>query len=105
MAVFESPEQAVQAAFDIQSRVHEFNANSLPLDPIVIKIGIHFGHAIAVNSNGVLDYFGRNVNIAARVQSLSKGGDIVLSHVCSDRPAVVQLIERYNATSKCSQLS
>jgi adenylate cyclase len=100
MAVFESPEQAVQAAFDIQARVHEFNANSLPLDPIIIKIGIHFGHAIAVNSNGVLDYFGRNVNIAARVQSLSKGGDIVLSHACAERPAVVQLIERYNAEIK-----
>jgi adenylate cyclase len=100
MAVFESPEQAVQAAFDIQARVHEFNANSLPLDPIVIKIGIHFGHAIAVNSNGVLDYFGRNVNIAARVQSLSKGGDVILSHACSEWPAVMQLIERYNAEVK-----
>lgn len=97
MAVFESPEQAIQASFEIQSRVHEFNANSFPLEPIVIKIGVHYGHAIAVNSNGVLDYFGRNVNIAARVQSLSQGGDIILSHDCSERPAVMQLIERYKA--------
>jgi adenylate cyclase len=100
MAVFEAPEQAIQAGFDIQSRVHEFNANSLPLEPIIIKIGVHFGHAIAVNSNGVLDYFGRNVNIAARVQSLSNGGDIVLSHECTERPSVIQLIERYHAKSE-----
>ncbi|MEX1031705.1 MAG: DUF5939 domain-containing protein [Paenibacillaceae bacterium] len=100
MAVFEAPEKAIQAAFDIQSRVHEFNANSLPLEPIIIKTGVHFGHAIAVNSNGVLDYFGRNVNIAARVQSLSSGGDIVLSYECTERPAVVQLIERYHAKTE-----
>ncbi len=100
MAVFETPEQAVSAAFDIQSRVHEFNASSLPLEPIVIKSGVHFGHAIAVNSNGVLDYFGRNVNIAARIQAQSSGGDIVISHDCIDRPAVIQLVERYQAESE-----
>jgi adenylate cyclase len=100
MAVFEAPEKAICAAFDIQSRVHEFNSNSFPLEPIIIKMGVHFGHAIAVNSNGVLDYFGRNVNIAARVQSLSNGGDIVLSHECIELPAVIQLIERYQAESE-----
>jgi len=97
MAVFETPEQAVRAALDIQSRVHEFNANSLPLEPIIIKTGVHYGHAIAVNSNGILDYFGRNVNIAARVQGLSNGEDIILSHECTERPAVIQLLEQYRA--------
>ncbi len=35
---------------------------------------------IAVTSNDRLDYFGRTVNIAARVQGLSGGGDIMLSN-------------------------
>jgi class 3 adenylate cyclase len=33
---------------------------------------------IAVNANDHLDYFGRTVNVAARVSAESTGGDVVL---------------------------
>ncbi len=77
MAVFPTPTDGLAAALAIQSHVDEFNAGLA--DGIVIKIGLHHGPAIAVNSNDRLDYFGRTVNIAARIQALSDGGDIVLS--------------------------
>jgi len=40
--------------------------------PLQIRIGIHSGPAIVVPVNGVNDFFGQTVNIAARVQSAAK---------------------------------
>ncbi|HKI98684.1 MAG TPA: DUF5939 domain-containing protein [bacterium] len=79
MASFPSPGDALRAALEVQQRIGAFNAELAPAEPIVIKIGLHHGPAIAVNANGQMDYFGRTVNIAARIQGLSEGDDIVLS--------------------------
>lgn len=82
MAAFSSNRHALSAAFEIQSSVpslnHELNS------PVTIKVGLHEGPVIAVNANGVLDYFGRTVNMAARVQQQSTGGDIVLNKTLFD---------------------
>ena len=43
---------------------------------------------IAVTLNERLDYFGATVNMAARLQGESRGGDIVLSRDFSADPAV-----------------
>jgi class 3 adenylate cyclase len=44
----------------------------------VLKVGVHHGLAIAMTANDNLDYFGRTVNLAARVADQSQGGDVVL---------------------------
>lgn len=104
MAVFYSPENALRAAIAMQQNIDEFN-DSIAAPPssnretadatraIVLKIGIHFGPAIAVNSNDRLDYFGRTVNIAARIQGASVGRDMVLSSAVFDRPGVQQILQ------------
>ncbi|QGQ96929.1 adenylate/guanylate cyclase domain-containing protein [Paenibacillus psychroresistens] len=100
MAVFEKPVDGVKAALDIQTHISQFN-NSMNREEdldLVIKIGIHQGATIAVTSNNRIDFFGRNVNIAARVQGLSKGNDIILSDSCMESPQVVQLLEENNIT-------
>ena len=51
MAAFKLPERAVQAAFAIQEKMAERNAE-LKETPVIVKLGIHAGHAIAVNLNG-----------------------------------------------------
>jgi adenylate cyclase len=99
MAVFESPENGVKAALDIQLNIHEYNASVKPEETIIIKIGVHTGSAITVNSNDRLDYFGRTVNIAARIQGLSQGGDIILSRHCMERDGVQKLITDYKANT------
>ena len=45
----------------------------------MLKLGLHEGPCIAVTLNDRLDYFGQAVNLAARLQGESRGGDIVLS--------------------------
>lgn len=58
---------------------------------------MHTGPCIAVNANNLLDYFGSTVNIAARVQNESVGGDIVLTDALIDDPAVRPLLEQEGA--------
>ena len=45
-----------------------------------------------MNLNDRLDYFGSTVNMAARLQGQSQGGDIVLSRAVADDPAVRPLL-------------
>jgi class 3 adenylate cyclase len=95
MAVFHLPEDALNAAIQIQQHVNDFNEGRR--DPIVLKIGLYSGPAIAVNSNDRLDYFGRTVNIAARIQGKSDGNDIVFSEDYLNNEIIQSLFTANNA--------
>lgn len=84
MAAFHDPVRALQAALAMQDRVRAFNERSAT--PVVLKLGLHEGPCIAVTLNDRLDYFGQTVNLAARLQGESRGGDIVLSLRMASRP-------------------
>ncbi len=92
MAAFIDSGQAVRAALAIQQRVAAFNQENQLSDGLVIKLGIHAGPTIAVTSNDRLDYFGSAVNMAARLQGQSVGGDLVLSEVVAADPSVAALL-------------
>jgi len=93
MAVFPSAEDAVEASLAIQ---REFIAGQVARgDPALhVKLGLHRGPCIAVNANDLLDYFGSTVNIAARVQNESIGGDIVVTPEVLGDPGVRKILER-----------
>jgi class 3 adenylate cyclase len=92
MAAFPDPAQAVRAALAVQRSVARFNQDHGLAEGLVIKLGLHSGSAIAVTLNDRLDYFGSTVNLAARLQGQSRGGDIVLSEALAGDPAVAALI-------------
>jgi class 3 adenylate cyclase len=92
MAVFVDPAQGMRAAFAIQREIEDFNAEHPDL-PLSIKLGMHHGPCIAVNLNDRLDYFGTTVNLAARLEGQSKGGDVVISESLREDPAVAELLE------------
>ncbi len=97
MAVFPTRRAGVGAAIQMQRRLELFNREN-GFDPgFVLKIGLHFGPAIAVNANNVLDYFGRTVNIAARIETFSQGGDVVISDEIAAEPDVRSLLEEAGA--------
>lgn len=103
MAVFEKPEDGIKAAIEIQQHIDQFNATSVNAsqdEPIIIKIGLHHGPAISVNTDNRMDYFGRNVNIAARVQGLSKGNDVMISSDCMARTGVAELMAAMNVSAQ-----
>ena len=95
MAVFPRPEAAVQAALEIQEKIDAFNREQHIDPPLVIKIGVHHGPMIAINANNRLDYFGRTVNIAARVQGESVGGDVVVTADLLRHQAVQQVLKGF----------
>jgi class 3 adenylate cyclase len=88
MAAFTDPAQAVRAALEIQTGAR---------DGLTIKLGLHSGACVAVTLNGRLDYFGSTVNLAARLEGLSQGGDIVLSDRLACDPAVSAVISSLNS--------
>lgn len=68
----------MRAAIAIQRDLASFNADK-DAAQITLKLGLHQGACIAVTTGEILDYFGTTVNIAARLEGESRGGDIVLS--------------------------
>jgi len=91
MATFLRTEDAVLSAMQMHEAFQDFNKSDLGRDDIVIKVGIHRGPTIAVTSNDRLDYFGRTVNAAARVQGLSGGADIMLTRKIFDESGISEL--------------
>ena len=84
MASFGDPAHAVKAALAMQARIVDHD--------LVLKLGVHAGPSVVVTLNDRLDYFGSTVNMAARLQGQSAGGDIVLSRAVADDPAVQPLL-------------
>ena len=93
MAIFMVSTDAVNAVCEMHKAFETFNLNEESRDDIIIKVGAHRGPCIAVTSNDKLDYFGRTVNIAARVQGLSGGNDIMLSKALYQEPLVESLVQ------------
>ncbi len=84
MASFGDPANAVKAALAMQKAIADHD--------LVLKLGVHMGPSVVVTLNDRLDYFGSTVNMAARLESQSQGGDIVLSRTVADDPAVQALL-------------
>ncbi len=78
MAVFPGPDQAAEAAAEMQARISE----QPPVGRLrlAIRVGFHFGPAIAVEG----DVFGDSVNVAARMTALAKGEQVILSAATAD---------------------
>ncbi len=94
MATFMVSAEAVRALFAMQAAFEAFNVEEkIPEGHIIIKVGAHRGPCIAVTSNELMDYFGRTVNIAARVQGLSTGGDIIMTDSLYAEPEVCPIVD------------
>lgn len=92
MAAFHDPAEAVRAALDIQRREAS----------LTVRIGVHAGPAIVVNANDRLDYFGRTVNLAARLERHSHGGDVVIAESLLADPRVREVVESVTYESFCA---
>lgn len=88
MAAFPVSGDAMESVLHMHEAFEAFNTQEQTRDDVIIKVGMHRGPCIAVSSNDRLDYFGRTVNIAARVQGKSVGGDVVLSKSLAEEPDI-----------------
>lgn len=90
MAVFRSAADALIAMLEVQRVLAEPPDSSLPLQ---LKAGLNTGPCIAVTLNDRLDYFGSTVNMAARLEGLSSGADVIISGSVYEDAKVRELIE------------
>ncbi|MCA1840012.1 MAG: AAA family ATPase [Actinobacteria bacterium] len=74
MVVFSSARSALKCAIDIQRDLDRFTAADRDV-PIRVRIGLHSGEAMKEQG----DFFGRHVNLAARVGAQALGGQILVS--------------------------
>jgi class 3 adenylate cyclase len=90
MAVFRSAADGLLAMLEVQE------ALATPADgsrPLQLKAGLNTGPCIAVTLNDRLDYFGSTVNMAARLEPLSTGSDVIISRSVYEDARVRELIE------------
>lgn len=93
MAVFRKPASALRAMLSAQEMLAMPAAGVAPL---ILKAGVHTGPCIAVTLNDRLDYFGSTVNMAARLEGLSTGGDVIISRALYDDPEVREFVAGEN---------
>jgi class 3 adenylate cyclase len=92
MAVFRRPIGALQAMLAAQQRLASPPAGERSL---LLKVAIQYGPVIAITANERLDYFGTQVNLAARMVELSTGEDIILAEsVFRDQEVAAALAEK-----------
>jgi class 3 adenylate cyclase len=90
MAVFRCAADGLVAMLEAQ------RALAQPPDgrsPLQLKAGLHTGPCIAVTLNDRLDYFGSTVNLAARLEGLSSGTDVIISRPVFEDAQVRELVE------------
>ncbi len=96
MASFCTPLEGLKAALEIFRAIEDFN--STREEKLILKLGLHSGHSIAVTLNDRLDYFGQTVNIAARVQQQAEANEIYISKDVYSYKGVDKLLESCTVT-------
>jgi class 3 adenylate cyclase len=81
MVVFSSAESGVRCALAVQAALG--TSNSELGTSIRVRIGLHTGPVVREGS----DFFGREVNFAARVASAASGGEVLVSTAVRERVA------------------
>jgi class 3 adenylate cyclase len=95
MAAFGNWVNAVKSALAVQTRIADFNRTHAAGDAdhhLAIKLGVHAGGSVRLEFHNRFDYFGSTVNLAARLRSESRDGDVLLSHVVAEHPGVRLLL-------------
>jgi class 3 adenylate cyclase len=101
MAVCQRPLSALHAMLRAQEELASLVAGD---GPFRLKVGMHYGPCIAVTLNGQLDYFGSTVNIAARLEGLSQGGDLVVSAAVHDDLEVADFLGEHEEEFEIEKL-
>ncbi|MDP2674150.1 MAG: protein kinase [Dehalococcoidia bacterium] len=78
MLAFQSARRALQCAIDIQQALAAHN--EMAKEPVKVRIGLHTGEAIKEGD----DFFGKHVNLAARVAGQAAGGEILVSSLLKE---------------------
>lgn len=97
MATFDAPIDAARAGKRCIAALRGLKDKDGKAPGLQLKVGVHHGACLAVEANGQIDYFGRTVNIAARVESLAGTDELVLSWTALEDRAVQAFVDECRA--------
>jgi adenylate cyclase len=106
MAVFSDDLEGLVASVAMLHAFEDFRRDHEHRQLTHIKLGVFGGPCYAVTANGILDYFGQTVNVAARLQGEAKSGELVVEETLADRAIGLKalpeafVVERYGAKLK-----
>jgi class 3 adenylate cyclase len=106
MAAFVEERDAVAAAIEMLERFPTFRKGLPEAERTFLKVGVYAGPCYVVTANGILDYFGQTVNLAARLQGAAGAGELILVEAVADEALHSgwlgrhQPSERFDATLK-----
>lgn len=84
MAAFVEERDAIAAAIEMLERFPAFRDGLLEANRTFLKVGVYAGPCYVVTANGILDYFGQTVNLAARLQGAAGPGEVILADAVAD---------------------
>jgi class 3 adenylate cyclase len=84
MAAFVEERDAIGAAVEMLERFPTFRGGLPEAGRTFLKVGVYAGPCYVVTANGILDYFGQTVNLAARLQGAAGAGEIILVDAVAD---------------------
>jgi class 3 adenylate cyclase len=102
MAAYPDAARAMGAALEMRRAIDRFNEGQSER-PVLLKIGIHHGAAIAVTLNDELDYFGQTVNIASRIQEMADASEIWITEDVWRYPGVDALLAPYPTEQRTAE--
>ncbi|MGM0607325.1 MAG: adenylate/guanylate cyclase domain-containing protein [Candidatus Muiribacteriota bacterium] len=76
LITFYSPINAINCAIVMQDILKKHNSAPLNRHPLIIRIALNTGEVEVTENN---DIFGKNVNLASRVESITEGGEVYLT--------------------------
>ena len=97
MAAFDLPEHGAAAGRACIEAIAALTTSAGASASLHLKVGVHTGPCLAIEANGAIDYFGRTVNVAARVESIANADELVLSWTMTAVPQVKALLEQWRA--------
>jgi class 3 adenylate cyclase len=84
MAVFPRPLDGVRAGrAAIEALAGLTDRAGVPA-ALALKVGLHVGPCLAIEANGRFDYFGRTVNLAARVEAQAGPNELLMTAAIAD---------------------
>ncbi len=106
MAVFADDLDGLAASVAMLHAFEGFRGDHEHRQRTHLKLGVYGGSCYVVTANGILDYFGQTVNLAARLQGEARSGELVVEESLADRGIELKVlpaafvVERYDAKLK-----
>ncbi len=100
MAAFVEERDAVAAAIEMLERFPTFRRDMPEAERTFLKVGVYAGPCYVVTANGILDYFGQTVNLAARLQGAAAAGELILVEAVADEALESGWLGRHQPTER-----